>query len=123
MLQFDPRLDAARELLRRWRLFRDYLASLGYSGAVDFMDRCFARIEGQLHTRRWPLVWWRFLSIDAAFSDLSRWIWRADGEGHFFGPASSGYVPERSRILEWADELAEEYQRLSKPCNALRSKS
>ena len=84
----------------QWLSLREQLESLGYTHAAQFVASCTARISTQLHEKRWPPVWYRFLSVDADFSTLSTYFFRMDGEGMFFGDGPDGYRAERSEILE-----------------------
>lgn len=45
------------------------------------------------------------MSIDAAFDDMSRYFFRMDAEGMFFGDGPGGYVPERNEILKIVERL------------------
>jgi hypothetical protein len=45
------------------------------------------------------------MTIDAALDDMSRYFFRMDGEGLFFGDGPDGYVAERDEIINAVTRL------------------
>jgi hypothetical protein len=105
MATLDPRLEDAKRRMEDWLGLRNEVAGLGYSHAAELVERCTSRIRAELSPGSWPLVWWRFLSIDAAFSDMSTCFFRWDSEGMFYGSGPDGYAPARGQILQRVGDL------------------
>jgi hypothetical protein len=105
----NPRLKLAADLAAEWQALRDFLVTFDsrsrHAVATEFIDTCLVRIYSQINEKPWPPIWWRFLSIDAAFSDLSRWFFRIDGEGYFHDNNPGPFLPERDEILARVEDL------------------
>lgn len=139
-LNLDPRLAAFLPLIEELKALRNYLLNVSatyasqngvhgiatdgtYAGdsgvrplywlAIKWIDDALLRIEPELHSRRWPPVWWRLsgVNIDAVFHNFHR----ADTDGYFYEPDpehpgfGKGYVPERDKIMAWIDRINEAY--------------
>jgi hypothetical protein len=113
----DSRLAALLPLIEEWKALRAYLDILekGPDGRsihwrpIKWVDDAIARIEPQMHSRRWPPVWWRLRMVD--FDLVHRNFQHVFSDGYYEHPgAPRKQVIERDKIMEWVDRIDKMYQ-------------
>lgn len=116
-VNLDPRVAALLPVIEEWKALRAYLESLekGPDGRpihwrpIKWIDDAIARIEPQMHSRRWLPVRWRLGMVD--FDLVRRNFQHIFSDGYYDQPSvPREQVIERDKIIQWVHRIDRMYQ-------------